>query len=91
MLLAIPVVREPSLHLKLVSIYVRCSVRTGHYSWYSTSGKPYPLLFELGMFSRGVGLAYNVTFKNIEKAQKFALKMCLRQWDCGYNDLLDKA
>ena len=32
--------------------------------------------------------------KNIEKLEKvqtFALRMCLRQWDCGYNDLLDEA
>ena len=29
--------------------------------------------------------------EKLEKVQKFALRMCLHQWDCGYNDLLDKA
>ena len=29
--------------------------------------------------------------EKLEKVQRFALRMCLRQWDCGYNDLLDKA
>ena len=38
-----------------------------------------------------VQVSVQVSSQNIEKVQKFALRMCLCQWDCSYNDLLDKA